>query len=275
VDLQPTADRAARAWQEVMALAARHAVTGRALTGAHGTTLFVTGAPVADLNAVASSAVEPDVEEVGRLVAAQDWTGVPWSIVVRGTPGAELAALARRHGLDGGHEVDFQLIELAAPTEVPPPLPGAVLRTIDGSEAERYLELVAAGFGAPTAGFAPVMTAGLLDSPEVTTVVAEVRGEPVGTAMTIVVGRVAVLVNVATLPAARSRGVGRAVTVAALRHAAAAGARVACLHPSADGAALYASLDAVTAERWTFLRSRGVRARDLRGRPDVWHTAFS
>jgi ribosomal protein S18 acetylase RimI-like enzyme len=255
VHLQPTTTRAAHAWRAAMALTARHAVAGRTLTGASDTSVFVTGAPAADLNAVVSTATEPDVGEVERLVAAQDWTGTRWSVVVRGTPGAELAALARRHGLDDGHRADFQLVELPLAAAVPPTPAAVVLRTVDGSETERYLQLVAAGFGAPAAAFAPVVTAALLDSPAVTTVVAEVGGEPCGTAMTILVGGVAVLVNVATLPAARSRGVGRAVTVAALRHATAAGARVTCLHPSDDGAALYASLGAVTAESWTFLRS--------------------
>jgi GNAT superfamily N-acetyltransferase len=256
VDLQTTTDRAARAWQEAMALAARHAVAGRTLQGAYGTTLFVTDAPVASLNAVVSTATEPDVEEVQRLVAAYDWTGTPWSIVVRGTPGEELAAAARRQGLDEERRVDFQLIGLSPPPEVPPAPAGVVLRTVDGSEATDYNELLAAGFGAPAAVFAPVTTAALLDRAEITTVVAEMAGEPCGTALTIVIGGCAVLVNVATLPAARSRGVGRAVTVAALRHAAAAGAEVACLHPSADGAALYASLGAVTTESWTFLQAR-------------------
>jgi GNAT superfamily N-acetyltransferase len=236
--------------------AARHAVAGRVLEGAHDTTLFVTGVPVADLNAVASTAREPDVEEVQRLAAAQDWTGTPWSIVVRGTPSSALATAARRHGLDEVHPVDFQLIELSPPPETPPPPAGVALRTVDGSEVGRYTELLGAGFGAPAAVFAPVTTAALLDSPGVTTHVAEIGGEPCGTAKTVVVGGCAVLLNVATLPAHRGRGVGRAVTVAALRHAAGAGARVACLHPSADGAALYASLGAVTAERWTYLRSR-------------------
>ena len=141
------------------------------------------------------------------------------------------------------------------PLGVPPAPAGLVVRTVDGTEARRYTELLAAGFGVPPAVLAPATTAALLDSPEVTTHVAEVRGEPCGTAKTVVVDGCAVLLSVATLPGARNRGVGRAVTVAALRHAAGAGARVACLHPSSDGAALYASLGARTAESWTFLQS--------------------
>jgi GNAT superfamily N-acetyltransferase len=256
VHLRTTTDRAAHAWRGAMALAARYAVAGRTLEGAHDTTLYVTGAPAAALNAVVSTATAPDVAEVERLVAAQDWTGTPWSIIVRGTPGEELAAVARRHGLDHDHRMDFQLIDLSAPADVPPAPPGLVVRTMEGTEAAQYTELVAAGFGATPEVFTPVATPAMLDSPQVTVHVAEERGGPCGTAKTVVVDGCAVLLNVATLPTHRSRGVGRAVTVAALQHAAAAGARVACLHPSPEGAALYASLGAVTVESWTFLRSR-------------------
>ena len=255
-EARTSVDRAAHAWQEAMTLAGRHAVGGHVLRGNHETTLFVTGAPATHLNAVVSTAIEPDVSEVERLIATEDWAGKPWSVVVRRAPGEELMTLARQRGLNNLQEIRFQLIELPGSAGLPPADPAVLVRQVDGTEAEQYTELLSAGFGIPPHVLEGVTTPALLDSPEVTGYVAEVEGKPCGTAMTIVIDRSAVLLNVATLPAHRSRGVGRAVTAAALRHATDAGARLACLHTTLEGAALYASLGAVTAERWTFLQSR-------------------
>lgn len=255
-DAPKPVDRAAHAWREAMALVGQHSTGGRVLRGAHSTTLFTTGVPAAHLNAVVSTATDPDVAEVERLVAAEDWTGKRWSIVVRRPPDDELLASARRYGLDATRGSRFQLIDLPGLAGPSPADPGVLVRRVDGTEAALYTELLGAGFGLPPEVLEPVTTPALLDAPAVTGYVAEVRGEPCGTAMTVVVGDCAVLLNVATLPAHRSRGVGRAVTGAALRHAADAGAGSACLHPTPEGTALYVSLGAVTAEHWTFLERR-------------------
>ena len=71
---------------------------------------------------------------------------------------------------------------------------------------------------------------------------ARLDGRPVATALAAVVGGGVAITNVTTLPDARGRGLGRAITLAAMRHGAEAGAAIAVLQSTEMGYRLYRGL---------------------------------
>jgi ribosomal protein S18 acetylase RimI-like enzyme len=71
---------------------------------------------------------------------------------------------------------------------------------------------------------------------------ARVDGRPVATALGLLAGEGIVIVNVATVPDARGRGIGRAVTLAAMHAGADAGATIAVLQSTEMGHGVYQRL---------------------------------
>ena len=134
---------------------------------------------------------------------------------------------------------------------IPPPAPlpaGLEVRRVrDIAGRNDLAHVFAAGFGAPTAeggvelapdafdAFAPSLACAL--DPDAALIVGYVDGAPVVTAVLFIVGSIAGITGVATVPAARRRGLATALTWAALAEGAARGCRCATL------AALGASYD--------------------------------
>ena len=83
---------------------------------------------------------------------------------------------------------------------------------------------------------------------------ARLGGEPVTSATLFLGGGAAGIYNVATLPAARGRGIGAAVTLAALREGRARGARVGVLHPSEMARSVYRRLGFAECCTWDCYR---------------------
>jgi GNAT superfamily N-acetyltransferase len=80
--------------------------------------------------------------------------------------------------------------------------------------------------------------------------VALVDGIAAGTAATFVTGDVAGIYNVATVPSQRGKGVGAAVTWAAVEAGARAGATVSILQASEAGAPVYERMGFTTPDRY-------------------------
>ena len=83
---------------------------------------------------------------------------------------------------------------------------------------------------------------------------ARLGGEPVASATLFLGGGAAGIYNVATLPAARGRGIATAVTLAALREGQAQGARVGVLHPSEMARSVYRRLGFAECCTWDCYR---------------------
>jgi GNAT superfamily N-acetyltransferase len=169
-----------------------------------------------------------------------------YGIVVEADAGHPVEAELRGAGWNV-FEDEAALVLPVIPT--PPPLPaGLVVKPMQDTESRGDLVRVfAAGFGAPTAEGAPELSADAMDSfapslacardPEVAVLLGYVDDLPVSTAMLFVVGPIAGITGVATIPAYRRRGLGTALTWEALRAGAARGCTSATL------AALGASYD--------------------------------
>lgn len=89
-------------------------------------------------------------------------------------------------------------------------------------------------------------------------------GAPVGSATVFLGAGVAGLYHVGTVPAARGRGIGKAVTLAALGQARDLGCRIAILHSSRQGEGMYRQLgfsEVGRVSHWEYSRSRILRER--------------
>jgi ribosomal protein S18 acetylase RimI-like enzyme len=162
---------------------------------------------------------------------------------------------------DAGHPVEAELraagwkvfedepaLVLPSLAAIPPLPAGVEVRRVQDEAGRRDLTRVwAAGFGAPTAEGAPELTPEAFEAftpslacsrdPAVALLVGYVDGQPAASAELFMVGHIAGITGVATVPAYRRRGLGTALTWEAVREGAARGCTCATL------AALGASFD--------------------------------
>jgi ribosomal protein S18 acetylase RimI-like enzyme len=123
---------------------------------------------------------------------------------------------------------------------------GVVIEVVRDAVAFReWLDTMVAGFGMPPQigdaymGFAAL---GLDDDMPTQGLLVRVEGRPVSTALGVLAGEGIVIVNVSTRPEDRGRGLGRAVTLAAMHLGAKAGARLAVLQSTEMGYGVYRRL---------------------------------
>jgi len=141
----------------------------------------------------------------------------------------------------GRHLFRMRLMGLAEADFRPAPdVPGLALREAGPAEAGVVLAIDAAAFGADPRLQGPWIEPHL-DAPGITVALAELAGEPVGTAYTLrsdgAAGPAVFLAGVAVAAAARRRGIAAAMSSWLLARAFAGGARLAHLHPDTDAAA--------------------------------------
>ncbi|MEU4408406.1 GNAT family N-acetyltransferase [Streptosporangium sp. NPDC023963] len=216
----------------------------------------VTGAGVATLNAAYDTEPEPDRESLDEMATEVGGRGVPWSIMVRGEAGGEIADLAARHGL--AERSDLWLLACATGDVVfrADAARRKPVRQVGATESDLYTEALTQGFEAPEGVFGSLMGGGVLDAGPVTGYLAEEYGRPTGTGLGIRGPGVVGVFNIAVVPDARSRGLGRAITETVLLDGVAAGAGEAYLHTSAMGRPLYESMGFRPVEKWTVFEAR-------------------
>ena len=122
---------------------------------------------------------------------------------------------------------------------------GAVVERVrDPGTFRVWLDVVIAGFEMPAPmGEAFQKFSGLGFGPDIPTLLlARLDGRPVAAALAAMAGGGVLISNVTTLPDVRGQGIGRAITLAAMRHGAEAGAAIAVLLASAMGHGIYRRL---------------------------------
>ena len=177
--------------------------------------------------------------------AIAGYGGRPFSWWV--APGDTPAGLGRLLEAAGLRAAEAELA-MSRPLPAPPPAPGGlrIERVCSASGVRDFARVLAANWRPPDARVVAHLekaTALLLhpDCP-LRLHVGYLRSEAVATAEATLTGDTVGLYNIATLASHRRRGYGSAMTLAALRDAHTAGAVVAVLQASADGAGLYQRL---------------------------------
>ncbi len=129
---------------------------------------------------------------------------------------------------------------LAGGLQAAPAVDGLTLRLAGPDDLETVLHVDTSAFGSDPELYRP-WTAPHLGTPRITTALAELGGEPVGTAYSLrsdgPAGPAVFLGGVAVLEPARRRGVAAAMSAWLLERGFAEGARLAHLHPDTDAAA--------------------------------------
>src|SRR5262245_14386946 len=125
----------------------------------------------------------------------------------------------------------------------PSRLPGfEIRRVVDAVGLDDHRKVVTEGFGSPPAVALGTTCAGLLDRPECVVYVGYANGAPVASGLGWRTGRVVGVYAIATIPAARQRGYGAAMTARIMTDGSASGCDVAALQASQLGRPIYERL---------------------------------
>jgi GNAT superfamily N-acetyltransferase len=212
-------------------------------------TLTAVGAPYSWLNEAAGARFTQTSAErrIDEVIAWFESRGLPFSWQVG--PGDEPADLGDRliaRGLmPDPDETPGMVASLTAlpPTAAPE---GTTIELVRDPDAfDDWLGAFRDAFGMPAdlvEAFSRLRLLGFGDDLSYRYVLARLGGRPVATAVGLAAGNGGVIINVATVPDARRRGIGRAVTLAAMHCCAEMGATVAVLQSSEMGHEVYRRL---------------------------------
>jgi GNAT superfamily N-acetyltransferase len=211
---------------------------------------FYTGIQVPLFNGVLSARLKPDEVKVicDNLQAKITERGAPalWWIGPQARPD-HLGSLLEQLGLQPAGEVPGMALDLAELAARPEMLSNFTIEKAAGAEMQaRWAWIAGAGTGFPDAATAAMAQAeATLTDPQYQ---AQIRyigfldGTPVATSALVMDSGVAGIYAVATLPAARRKGIGRLMTVVPLLEARQTGYRVGILQASSMGYPIYRSI---------------------------------
>lgn len=234
-DVLAAADRnMVEAWRALLRRAPRP--LERVIDGAH---LLSSGLPVAMVNP--AYAFEPTDRDPAALVAEvrehYGAVGLPFALYFRDdvTPG--LADACAAAGMVEYWQLPLMVLDPIP--AIPEPPAGLRVERLDAANADAYASVIAAGFEAPHELASALFGRGLAAATEFVGLLGYLDGEPVATSAVFVGAGVAGVYNVATVPSARGRGVGAAMTWAAVAAGAEAGATASILQASEAGQPVY------------------------------------
>ena len=252
------ADRAAKALIAALRLLADSLPGMHEKQVAPGVISLMSGLPMATLNGVFTDAARPDVTELDRAAARVAGLPLPWSIQFRGEPEPAAALVAARYGLTARTTSPLMVYHPAFDQQAPPARASAaavVVVVADAGDQTSYAAALATGFEAPPEIMAPFSSPEAFAMRGAVPYLAREDGQVVAVGFGVFGEGVAGVFNIATVPAYRGRGYGRAVSSRIVADGVARGADLAYLQSSEDGYPLYQSMGFRTVETWTYLSS--------------------
>jgi GNAT superfamily N-acetyltransferase len=219
----------------------------------HGTVRGASGSLMATDNGVFNLTREPDLGEMIEAMAAMADCELPWSVLCRGEPAAELVDAAAHLGRTVLHSSPLMVIDSAAFTPATSVGQRAWVRAADRADFDVYMRVLEQTFGLRRELMGLYGTADGFELPGAVNYLIEVDGTAVATGRGAVCAGQVGVTNIGTLPGWRGKGYGRAMTEAVLSDGFAAGATGGYLLASPDGLPLYTSMGFRVVEHWTFL----------------------
>ncbi|MFI5928544.1 GNAT family N-acetyltransferase [Micromonospora sp. NPDC051543] len=212
----------------------------------------VTQAGVATLNAAYDLSREPDLEALHEMAVEVSGQVEAWSIMVRVDADADgaVADLATRHGLTTRRELPLLACGVDELVLRADEAQRERVRQVGAADSDRYTDVLTRGFEVPDGLFGSLMGGAVLDAERIDGYLYEEDGQALGTGMGMRHRGVVGVFNIAVVPDARGRGLGRAITEKVVRDAIAAGADAAYLQSSALGRPLYESMGFRFQENW-------------------------
>ena len=210
---------------------------------------FYTGIPHPLFNGVISAKLAPDEVEATRsaLQAQIKQHGAPalWWVGPQSKP-ENLGALLTQSGLQPAGQAPGMAVELGALPEAGA-IPGFSIERVDGAAKQRlWARIAAIGTGFPgAAADALERVEASLDDPQYRAqhrYIGMLDGTPVASCALVLEAGVVGIYAVATLPAARSKGIGRLMTLFPLLEARGLGHRVGILQASSMGYSIYKNM---------------------------------
>jgi ribosomal protein S18 acetylase RimI-like enzyme len=205
-----------------------------------GVMVAATGSPLAFFNEVLPVDDDVDADAIVEAAALADEAGLAWTLHLRDGIDDDLVPTVHASGLE---EVEgYPAMVLTALPERLPDVPGLRVKRIqDVTGFERYVDTAGSNIGANARLVETFLGAGIIEEPDVALLLGLLDGQPVATSISIRSGDVVGVYNVATAEPARRRGVGWAMTAAAILAGADAGATTATLQSSPMAQPMYSS----------------------------------
>lgn len=214
-----------------------------------GAVLLSSGLPVPLFNPAFVIADPADPAAfVAEVIEHYDALGVPSTIYFRDAVAPSLAGACEDAGLVEHFQPPLMVLDPIRPS--PPPPAGVEVVVVDESAVPDYCAVLAEGFGMPIEIAQAAFTVRALELDGFTGLLARIDGEPVATSGSFVAAGLAGVYNVATVPAHRGKGLGAAVTWAAVAVGAADGCTRSVLQASAEGAPVYTRMGFDTPARY-------------------------
>ncbi|HUP84514.1 MAG TPA: GNAT family N-acetyltransferase [Acidimicrobiales bacterium] len=212
-------------------------------TEVDGLVMLSTGVPVSLFN---PTHVVGTIHDPGAAVAAvtahYGELGAPFSIVFRDDVAPGLADACASAGLVEHWQMPLMVLD-PIPADGGGPVPdGLEIITVDESTIEAYGDVLAEGFGMPRELVSLILGPTLLGHDAFTALLGLLDGQPAATSGVYVSGDIAGVYNVATVPSARGKGVGAAITWAAALAGREAGMTRSILQASQMGEPVYARM---------------------------------
>lgn len=205
------------------------------------------GIPLSAWNRVVRATLRPETadDQIEWVIAQARALHVPfvWNVGPSMRPD-NLGDYLIRHGLtDDGDEPAMGVALATLPSALPLPDGVAIERVRDLAALEQWVATMTDGFEAPPSflesQLEPIAHDTFDDNAAARYYLASLHGEPVATAALTLTGGMAGIFSVTTVPSARGRGIGGAVTLAPLLDARAAGYQIGVLQASEMGYPVY------------------------------------
>jgi len=221
-------------------------VPGARVERSDGVALIATGHPLRLFNQVIVEGDDASPDAIADAVSVTRERGDRFVVNLRSGIDARYLPLMEELGLVGLSETPWMPGMALHPL---PPIGSSaqasvhkIRRVSDAAGVADHIEAAAGGFEMPEGWLESIVTERLLDRPEAALYVGYTNGTPVTSGLGIRTGRTIGVYNIATVPSARRRGYGGAMTMRVVDDGAAAGCDVAVLQATASGYPVYERL---------------------------------